>query len=98
MHSSVNDIIFCAVKSANVPCRLEPSHSLGFLSENQHPDGISLVPWSMGLHLAWDFTCSDTLGPSYLSKTTLEPGAAATLAETRKNTLPSLDPPIPFAQ
>ena len=38
-------------------------------NDGKRPDGMSLVPWSRGLPLLWDFTCSeqDTLTPSNMS-------------------------------
>ena len=81
-HSSMNDIILRALKSANLPARLEPT-SLGNC-DNKRPDGVTLVPWSAGRYLVWDFTCVDTYAPSYIPKTSLEVGAAATMAEDRK--------------
>ena len=75
-------IILRALKSANLPARLEPT-SLGNC-DNKRPDGVTLVPWSAGRYLVWDFTCVDTYAPSYIPKTSLEVGAAATMAEDRK--------------
>ena len=81
-YSSMNDIIIRALKSANLLARLEPA-SLGN-HDNKRPDGITLVPWPAGRYLVWDFTCVDTYAPSYIPKTSLEAGAAATMVEDRK--------------
>ena len=28
---------------------------------------MTLMPWSRGKHLAWDYTCNDTLASTYMS-------------------------------
>ena len=81
-HHSVNDIIARALNLANVPAMLEPD---GIVREdNKRPDGMTNIPWSHGRHLAWDFTCPDTLAPSYLCTTSAEAGSAPKEAEERK--------------
>jgi hypothetical protein len=45
---------------------------------------MSLVPWKTGKPLVWDFTCRDTLTPSYLSTTAVTSGAVAAAAEKDK--------------
>jgi len=47
--------------------------------------GLTLVPWAKGKSLVWDFTCADTLAPSYISQTANHPGAAARIRATAKN-------------
>ena len=56
-HSAVNYLIKRALAAATIPARLEPS----CLSRNdgKRPDGLTLVPWSHGRCLVWDFTCPD---------------------------------------
>ncbi|XP_021957065.1 uncharacterized protein LOC110853130 [Folsomia candida] len=84
-HAAANDVIARALRSADVPCILEPpgcSHQDG-----KHPDGMTLVPWARGRSLVWDFTCADTFAPSYLPETVRHQGAAATKAEDRKKKL-----------
>ena len=46
--------------------------------------GSTLIPWSNGRPLVWDFTCPDTLAASHLPKTTDLAGAKASVAESRK--------------
>ena len=64
-HAAVNETIRRALVSGGVPAVLEP---VGVCrNDGKRPDGMSLIPWSRGLPLFWDFTCSDTLAPSNLS-------------------------------
>jgi len=83
-HASINSIIALALKSANIPSELEP---IGLLrSDGKRPDGATLVPWSHGRCLIWDFTCPDTLAPSHLSKSCIAAGLVASGAESHKVT------------
>jgi hypothetical protein len=43
------------------------------------------VPWLRGRCLLWDATCPDTLAPSHLHQSAAASGAAAALAERKKN-------------
>ena len=81
-HSAVNDLIKRGLRSAEIPSRLEPT-SLAH-HDHRRPDGLSLVPWSNGRCLAWDFTCPDTLAPSHLDTAVNGPGLVATEAERKK--------------
>ena len=45
---------------------------------------MTIVPWECGRCAVWDFTCPDTLAPSYRSAAASDPGAVAALAESRK--------------
>ena len=81
-HSAVNELLKRALMSAEIPSRLEPK-SLS-QQDDRRPDGLSLVPWSKGKCLAWDFTCPDTLAPSHLNVSVSGPGAVATEAEAKK--------------
>jgi len=65
-HAAVNDIISRALCTADVPNISEQtgcSHADG-----KKPGGLTLVPWSRGRCLVWDFTCADTLCSSYVRK------------------------------
>ncbi|CAK9293021.1 unnamed protein product [Gordionus sp. m RMFG-2023] len=75
-HTNCNDIILRALKSAGIPSRLEPTSI--FRSDGKRPDGMSLIPWSRGQLLVWDFTCIDPNAPSNHNVDALA------LAETRK--------------
>ena len=64
-HAAVNETICRALVSGGVLAVLEP---VGVChNDGKRPDGMSLIPWSQGVPLLWDFTCSDTLAPSTLS-------------------------------
>ena len=63
-HSCINDILKRAFVAAGLPCRLEPSGLIG--AECRRPNGVTMVPWSVGKCFCWDFTCPDTFVPSYI--------------------------------
>jgi hypothetical protein len=84
-HETTNDIIVRAFKSCGVPCIKEPSGCSR--TDGRRPDGLTLVPWSHGKSLCWDFTCRDTFAPSYITHTSRVAGYAASLAEIQKHTL-----------
>lgn len=81
-HASINDVIRRALVSARVPAVLEPSGLAR--DDGKRPDGMTLVPWSMGRPLVWDATCVDTLAPSHVPSTKVTAGAAASSAESLK--------------
>ncbi|XP_063366199.1 uncharacterized protein LOC134654659 [Cydia amplana] len=81
-HAALNDIIRRSLASVNVPALLEPTGILR--SDGKRPDGMSLIPWSMGRVLVWDATCVDTLAPSHLHGTSVRAAAAAEAAENAK--------------
>jgi len=83
-HNSVNDLIKRALASANVPALLEPS-SLS-RDDGKRPDGLTVLPWSEGRCMIWEFTCPDTLAASHLNRAVIGPGAVANDAESRKAT------------
>jgi len=94
----VNNLIPQSLRSAGIPAILEPPGL--FPSDGKRSDGATLIPWSCGRSLVWDFICPDTLALSHLVNTShvaaptthevLTPrwcvnnGAAASVAETRK--------------
>jgi hypothetical protein len=81
-HSQLNDIIKRALTSAGVPALLEPTGLSR--DDGKRPDGVTLTAWQSGRMLLWDATCSDTLAPSYIRRSTFNVRAAASLAEERK--------------
>src|SRR6218665_1332804 len=54
-------------------------------TDGRRPDGTTLIPWRAGRHLVWDATLIETFAPSYLQATAMTAGAAAEIADDRKN-------------
>jgi hypothetical protein len=81
-HSMANDVIARAFRSLKIPVELEPVRLLR--GDGKRPDGATLIPYSHGKCLVWDFTCPDTLAPSHLSQSSMASGSAASEAESRK--------------
>jgi len=65
-HAAVNESVRRALVSGGVPAVLEPMSVCH--DDGKRPDGMPLIPWRQGLPLLWDFTCSDTLAPSKVSR------------------------------
>ena len=81
-HRLGNDVIFRALKSAEVPATLEP---LGLSRcDGKRPDGASLLAWKGGKPLVWDFTCVHRLAASYAGIAKQDGASVATAAEERK--------------
>ena len=71
----VNDIIWRAIKKAQVPASKKP---VGLSREDAKcPDGATLIPWTRSKPMAWDVTVPDTYAQSNLDSTSLQVGAAA---------------------
>ena len=73
---------FLILSSAQVPAIREPPGLSR--QDGKRPDGLTLLPWSQGRSLVWDFTCSDTLASSHIAQTSQEAGSSATQAEKKK--------------
>ena len=82
-HAEINDIIHRTLTTAGIPSRLEPPGLSR--SDGKRPDGMSLVPWSMGRLLVWDATCPDTFAISYRGLATSGAGSVAASAERKKD-------------
>ena len=81
-HSQANELIRRALNSAQVPAIREPP---GLSRRDlKRPDGLTLLPWTQGRSLVWDFTCADTLAASHIPNTSQEAGKAAIQAEKKK--------------
>ena len=61
--NALNDIINRSLAAVKIPSRLEPSVLLR--SDGNRPDGVTMIPWSEGKFLVWNFTCVDTLCESH---------------------------------
>ena len=82
-HAELNTIMQSALQSAIIPSKKEPPGM--FRDDGKRVDGVTLVPWSRGQMLVWDATCSDTLAPSYLDRSSLKSGSVAELAASNKH-------------
>jgi hypothetical protein len=82
-HGMLNDLVHRALVKAGFPSVKEPQGLLR--TDGKRPDGITLIPWKTGRSLVWDVTVVDTLAPSYLSASSINAGAAAAIAESRKD-------------
>ena len=82
-HAAINDLIHRSLIKAGFPAVKEPQGMLR--SDGRRPDGATLIPWRAGRSLVWDATVVDTLAPSYLQATAVTAGAAAEIADNRKN-------------
>ena len=58
-HHALNDVIFRAFSSADIPATNKP---VGLTRlDGKRPDGLTLVPWCAGKPLTWDVTAVSTL-------------------------------------
>ena len=81
-HSHLNDIIWRAVKKAQIAATKEP---IGLSrTDGKRPDGATLIPWVRDKPLAWDVTVTDTYAASHIIQTAKCAGATATKAEANK--------------
>ena len=80
-----NAIIKRAVALADFPAKFEP-FGLRKDGSKKHPDGYNYDSFKTGKPLAWDFTCSDTLAPCHIEKSSIETGKTAVWAEENKFT------------
>jgi len=81
-HSHINDIIWRAIKQAQIPALKEPVSLM--LENNKRPDGTTLLPWARGKPLPWDVTVPNTFAESHISDAVSTPGAAANKATQHK--------------
>jgi len=83
-HSHLSDIIWRAMKRAQIPAVKEP---VGLMRQDgKRPDGTTIIPWLRGRPLAWDVMVPDTYADAHVVNTAREVGAAANHAATNKNT------------
>ena len=81
-HKMGNDVVKRALDKAGYPSILEPTNLSR--TDGKRPDGLTMVPWTRGQNLLWDFTCRDTLCSSNNCKTSQQAGQAANIAEKEK--------------
>ena len=80
--SQLNDLIWRAVRKAQIPAVKEP---LDLKREyGKRPDEASLIPWTQGKPLAWDVTVPVTFAPSHLPNTSLTGADKAAVSKTAK--------------
>ena len=66
-HLLINKILGRDMARAQVTATLEQTNLCQ--GDGKQPDGLTLLPWTMGRHLVWDVTCRDTLCQSYVYQT-----------------------------
>ena len=82
-HSHMNDIIWRAIKRAQVPAVKEPVSLT--LEDNKRPDGTTLLPWAKGKPLAWNVTVPDTYAESYIADTVSTPRGGSSSSGTTQD-------------
>ena len=82
-HFQINDLIFRALKRADIPSTKEPKGLVRGDGKKKR-DGLTLVPWKAGKALTWYATIFDTFHASYLKVSPFSPGQAAEAAADRK--------------
>ena len=81
-HSMLNDILWRAVKKAQVPACKEP---VGLSRiDAKRPDDATLVPWAREKPMGWDVTVPDTYAQSHVNDTSIQAGTAADSAAAAK--------------
>ena len=81
-HHQMNDIVWRAIKRAQIPAAKEPVSLLQ--QDGKRPDGTTLIPWARGKPMAWDVTVPDTYAESHIDQTAREAGSAANKAAANK--------------
>ena len=59
--SNLNALIKQSLSSTNIPSVLEPRHLCR--TDQNRPDGLTLVPWAVGKQFLWDVMAVDSLAP-----------------------------------
>jgi hypothetical protein len=94
-HQQLNDLVYRALRRADVPAAKEPAGLMR--TDGKRPDGLTLIPWQGGRSLTWDVTVVDTFAASYLAANSIAAGAALPLPSlvNQSNTLRL--PPLTFS-
>ena len=82
-HTEINSCLKRALAEAGVSTILEPTGLTR--SDGKRPDGITVLPYSLGVPTALDATIVHSCASGYLHASSSSPGAAAEAAEERKN-------------
>jgi len=82
-HQQFNDLVYRALRRADIPAAKEPAGLVR--TDGKRPDGLTLIPWREGRCLSWDVTIVDTLAISYVTQCASSAGAAAEAAAARKH-------------
>jgi len=80
--SQLNDIIWRALKRAQIPAVEEPVSLVR--DHSKRPDATTLLPWTRSKLKAWDVTVPDTYAESHISSTVVKANAAAHRAAQNK--------------
>ena len=79
-HNNCNVLLKEALKTAQIPYQ-----PVGlFWKDGRRSDGLTLIPWSVGRKLVWDFTCFSRLANSNVQSRSLPGSSPATQAEIKK--------------
>ena len=78
----MNDIVWRAIKRAQIPATKEPVSLIQ--QDGKHPDSTTLLPWARGKPMAWDTTVPDTNAESHIDPTVREACSAANKAAVNK--------------
>ena len=85
-HNRVNYLIKRALGNAGFNSNLEPVNlSNAESAQGLKPDGVTIQTYKNGKALIWDFTCHDTVAPSYIKNLPIEVGKVASEAEKEKD-------------
>lgn len=82
-HQQLNDLIYRAIRRADIPAAKEPAGLTRI--DGKRPDGLTLTPWQGGRSLTWDVTVVDTFAASYLAVNSIAAGGACAAAVARKS-------------
>jgi len=83
-HHALNDVIWRAMTSADIPASKEPSDLAR--RDGKRPDGLTLIPFQGGKPLVWDVTVTTSLAESYVDTAAIRAGLVAEQAANRKLT------------
>ena len=59
-HQQLNDLVYRALRRADIPTAKEPAGLVR--TDGKRPDGLTLIPWREGRCLSWDVTIVPNFG------------------------------------